>query len=992
MYEYIQFPTYIHRTEEQGILGAAEQLRADGKSRVLLLYGEGGSGKTWLIRELVRERRLDRQTIWVDTVDVDDSEYWLLSKLETHVAEQLDPDGHYFREYHEYISRLPSYTRPRIGHETVVSHLNRIKRVFQDCYRDFVTQTGSTVVISFDTVETIRHTYLLVTLTQWMKALPATLFILAGRPPHAPPGEGNRADAEVIDPIRNELEDPHHGMPVTTIRLGTFSEEMALRYLDGSSLDTLDREEKAKLILLTRGQPLWLAFAIAYLQDRGMPQEAVGSLAALQESMPFGGELSHEGQALHEAFKRRLMTPYRETDFWHEAVKRLAIVRQRVNQQIWQQLMVEWELPADVPTWEAGWEELLGTPWVRPRANRRYVTLHDAVAEELGQRIIPLHDLDLQWPRALWTRAAAIYRELTDEPMLELDEKLTALDSRLQDLDAVAGQNDEAHARSQAESAFVDEVAELAVRKHELDQLRAVGLFYLLLSDFRAGCSRFLELLAEAKKRHDVLFQDLLALEMQRFLPGGVQTYAFGDVVGVMIENFRTWLREQADLHREIGLGLAEYLIYNEQPGAADALLRRLPAQGADFDHRYRLQILLGNALMRIPGQVRNARAHFTAALAEANELRPPECYKHIAEAQKELGFYYRNAGMWRHADNAYREARDAISAALGAGGSEEDREEMASIQTNWAYVKGLEGGYRDGTNLVESAITVRRRLGQKQGEAISWSVCGEVYRYERRFELAWSAYENAEQIFQEQRNWSWLGLIYQEQAICLFQAAQDRVTLTPDRDQIGQAKRLITLALGICREQAVRGYPSALNRAGRIFGHEDRDHGLAYLEEGIGWARRLSDGWFWFANLIEHVELSYRAWTETGQPHYRTAIESHAADVEQALSEYAFPDLQGRWLLVQAHLGIHDWEETGGPRLLADALAKYTDGFAMIAQSYVGSSGAAAIPGLFVEFGKQIALLPPDIQAEWLRHLRREWGRLTRGSDLLLARLEELY
>ena len=114
---------------------------------------------------------------------------------------------------------------------------------------------------------------------------------------------------------------------------------------------------------------------------------------------------------------------------------------------------------------------------------------------------------------------------------------------------------------------------------------------------------------------------------------------------------------------------------------------------------------------------------------------------KLIAEAHKELGFYYRNVGLWKEADEAYQQARDAISATLSARSSDEDREEMASIQTNWAYVKGLGGYYRDGSNLVESAITVRHRLKKHQEEGISWSVCGEVYRYERRFQKAWDAY-----------------------------------------------------------------------------------------------------------------------------------------------------------------------------------------------------------------------------------------------------------
>ena len=93
-------------------------------------------------------------TAWLDPVDVDDPEYWLLSNLEQRVAEQLDPQHDYFGPYLEYLSRLPDYTRPRIGHETIVSHLGRIKRVFVDCYTRFIEGSGKTVVMAFDTVET----------------------------------------------------------------------------------------------------------------------------------------------------------------------------------------------------------------------------------------------------------------------------------------------------------------------------------------------------------------------------------------------------------------------------------------------------------------------------------------------------------------------------------------------------------------------------------------------------------------------------------------------------------------------------------------------------------------------------------------------------------------------------------------------------------------------------------------------------------------------
>lgn len=981
---------YIPRTaEERQIRREAAQVRKNHKSRAVLLYGPGGIGKTSLVRQLGQASSDDEMITWLDPIDVDDSEYWLLSNLERQVAQRLDPENHYFGAYLEYLSRLPSYTQAHVGHETVVSHLGRIKRVFVECYSHFVQDNG-TVVIVFDTVEAIRGMYLLLTLTQWMKALPDTLFILSGRPL---PGNG---DAQ--DPIKNELEDPHQGLPVTTIFLSEFTEKDAFNYLDRNPIASgLDTIRKSKLARLTRGHPLWLAFTVSYLEEKGIPEEANPSLAKIKREIPFRGDMTSEGQSLHEAFKRRLVTPYRESDFWHEAVKRLAVVRQGVNRSIWQRLMDDRPLPEDVVDLDDAWEMLLKIPWIRPRANRHYVTLHDAVAEELARRIIPLHDQDRQWRHQLWQRASNIYGELTERRETELVENVAALDERLQFLDT--GLHAEGNSLRDEEGTFIQEAARLDLRKRELDQFKAARLFYQLLGDFAAGSQRFVELLEQANKQHDVLFQDLLALEMQRFLPGGPHRYAFGDVIGDVIDDFRRWLSVSPELYLEIGLSMADYLIRNEQPEAAievldepTALLNSLQIARSLNIQRYRRGILLGNAYMRIPGRVKEGLPHLRQALEEATALKSADRQKLIAAAYKELGFYYRNEGMWREADESYRQARDAISVTLSARSSNADREEMASIQTNWAYVKGLVGSYRDGSNLVESAITVRHRLKELQEEGISWSVCGEVYRYERRFRKAWNAYAEAEQIFHGQRDWPWLGLIYQEQAICLFQATEDGINLIHGQDPNERAKRLITVALDICRDQNIRVYPSALNRAGRIFGQEDLEAGLGYLAEGIDSAYGLSDGWFWFANLIEYVELRYRAWIKTRRRVHFDEIASREGAIRQAMAEYEFPDLRGRWYLLQGNLGIRDWTVTDDESQLNTALENYKKGFGLIALGYVGSSGASNIPSEFRKFKEHLALLTPEIRRGWYDQLRDAWSDLQEGSTLLLARLEELY
>jgi hypothetical protein len=973
---------YVLRPEELQISAQAALVQKDLRSRAVLLYGQGGAGKTWLVRQLALARTVDQKTIWLDPIDLDDSESWLLSNVERRVAHRLDPDNRHFGPYQEYISRIPAYSRSPVSYETVVGYLGRIKRTFVECYTRFVAETGTTVVITFDTVEAIRGTYLLLSLTQWMKTLPSTLFIVSGRP-----------DSRSPDPIRMELEDSYSRLPVTTVWIGDFGWQAALDYLSASPAAAgLTDSEKAKLVHLTRGHPLWMAFTISYLKGRGIPAEAeTVSLADIERDMPYGAAMTAAGQILAESFRRRLILPYQAADFWAESVRRLAVVRQGISLTVWQSLMSDIPLPDGVATAEQAWEALLRTPWIRPRANDRFLTLHDAVAEELAQRIIPLHDQNQTWRRAVWRRAVGTFTELIEKGEAGLARQLLALDERLEDLGRQRQSVDYPPDATQAES--IDEVSRLDARKRELYQLKTARMSYQLFCDYDEGCRQFLDLFSLARDQDDVIFQDLLALEMQRFLPGGDQAGAVGDVLDAAIADFRAWLTSDGgDLYLAIGLAMAGYLMANEQPASVIELLDGLSVDAADHRQRSRMDILRGNACMRIPGQEREGHRYFLRALGEAEALTSDDRATLVARSHKELGFYYRNAGEWRKADLSYQQAHDTVSEILVTKPTDDLRAEMASVQANWAYLKGVLGQYREGQYLVESAITVCRHLHQRIKEGSSWSVCGEVYRYERRFHKAWDAYAEAEKIFLEHRNWPWLGLIYQEQAICLFQAAEDGVTPLPGGDPVEHAKRLIMLALDLCRDLSVRAYPAALNRAGRIFGQHDHNAGLRYLADGIECAHSLSDGWFWIANLIEYVELSYRAWLATSQSDYLHKITARAPDIQVAMSEYEFPVLRGRWRILQGHLAVDRSLETGDAGSLDGALENYREGFALLAREYVGSSGAYAIPKEFGHFRLMLTKLPPGVRARWLSELRHAWSGEMTGSTLLLAHLAELY
>jgi len=982
------FPQYIPRTEEQRrIIAEAARVRAAGRSRAVLLYGRGGTGKSRLVQQLP-EIDQDRSVIWLDPIGVDDSQHWLLSNLERYVAAQLDPDVRYFSRYLEYVSELPRQRPTPISRETVLSHLNRIKAVFTECYEGYIDGTGNTVVITLDTVEAIRSMHFLSTVTQWMKALSGTLFILAGRPPSGA--------ADQPDTISTALKAPPLDMPVTTIPLGEFNAADCREYLTPISKEAgLSGEEVEKLVHLTQGHPLWLALTVGYLTSEGLPEELRAPLEQIKEELPYHGAPTAAGRDRAESFKGHLVAPYQRTDFWHETMKRLAVVRESVSQPIWLQLMADRPLPADAADPDRAWQELRATEWIRPRANHRYVTLHDAVAEELAQRVIGLHDPDERQRRELWRRAAGIYADQAGDLEGQLAEKQAALDARLLTLDTAKKEQDSALVTAADEAALIGDVAELDGWAQELNQLRVSRLFYQLLSDYATGAQQFIVLLRQAREQRDVLFEDMLTFQMQRFLPGGIDQNTTSDIVGAAISSFRDWLRDEGqDSYVDIGLELAAYLIDREHLQAALGLLDQLPMP-ADHWRLYRLRNLQGNACLRIPGRVREAGERFQDAMAETSQIPLPDQSRYRADAYKELGFYYRNIGQWKHAEEAYRKARDSISQVPPPDRPDSAREEVASIQTNWAYVMGIGGRYDDAINLVESAITVRRRIGRRHEQAISCSVKGEIYRYQRQFNHAWAAYAEAEQLFREQNSWSWLGVIYQEQAICLFQAIPAGVQLLPaQQDPVEQAESLILRSLEMCKVLNARAYPSALNRAGRIFGEKDPELGLRFLRESAERARGLSDGWFWVASLVEYAELCYRAWSQTGNAGYLEQIRPIASELkETAEANIEFAELRGRWSVLQGHLGVHEALATGSQAALEAALDNYRLGFPLIASGWVGSYGASAIHGQFRKFIDLVWLLPLQTRERWLRELYRSWSGLEESSATqLLARLEELY
>ena len=215
---------------------------------------------------------------------------------------------------------------------------------------------------------------------------------------------------------------------------------------------------------------------------------------------PTRAELSREGQGLQEDFKRRLVAPYQEVDFWHEAIKRLAVVRQRMSRPIWERLM----------------SDLLRCHPARrpPRPPGRRCARRPGSGPAPGAGTSPC---TTRWPRSspsgscrcmIATRAGArgcgsgpplIYREITegqggrgdgaskrvvDRPETRARRTRRARDHR--GLPPSIRPAARPRGRISAEpAALIAEVVHLDERSHEIDQLRVNAFHYQLLCGFR---------------------------------------------------------------------------------------------------------------------------------------------------------------------------------------------------------------------------------------------------------------------------------------------------------------------------------------------------------------------------------------------------------------------------------------------------------------------------------------------------------------------------
>ncbi|MFQ6100725.1 MAG: tetratricopeptide repeat protein [Anaerolineae bacterium] len=717
------------------------------------------------------------------------------------------------------------------------------------------------------------------------------------------------------DEVRSDVERKLGTQNVHWLPLKAFDQGAADAYFDEyfktPSIVSLDPEMREKIRLLTGGSPILIALAITWLENElPLPELEETSVDELKDM-----EGAEEFDALKEKVKQAL-------------VKRLLTFGDAVDNVVLNMAWVERRFNADILNYLMGISEadvlkkLEHLPFVKIRPGENYV-LHDEMRDMTVKYVWPTVDLDGTLRKRIDQKTASYYVQKTEE----LDARINAL--KQEQKQAIESGD------TQAELQAFEKLSE---GNRQRDVLETEKLFYTLRADLENGIEQFIRAYEWATANYRISFRSMLWEEMQHF------EARFGET-----KDFRVGIRGARHLleagnaasANEKGLEVLEYATADEE---------RIEALGH-----------LGNCALRL-GQPIEARDFYAQARKLCEEQ---DVHGWVSQVENGLGLAYRSSGDWDKAAEHYRES---VSACERFGCPPHH---LASALNNYGYVLGLRGRFEVAITLCEQALTLRQDLNLLRAVGSSYSTLGELYRYQQRYDRAFEYYNRALRIFEEQNDWEWLAIVYQEQAIAQAYAGE-----------LDEAWTNIHKALELCERYNIRALPWALNRAGRIaLMRGEYNQSEQFLRRGVREARDAGDVWFLLATTVELMESRYARYQEKRDldiTDLRGEFRELVATIEAyEREEYGFPDLFGRTRRILGHV---EYDVAN----FDPALEYYKEAYSRIASGYYGSHGLHKFPEELEELGRRVDALPPEEAIRWCDELRGSWTEEREFASLI--------
>lgn len=630
----------------------------EGARHMLRIMGAAGAGKTWLLRQLYHRYR-DDPAILVVRIDYGEARPQSLPGLSLHVIEQF---GEHMSEkhkadYHQRMADWKALLESEVDPDRIREEQNKIYLFGIDLIWQ-LSQEKRILILSdaLDTenaLEDIQRTNLMAT------NLLNTVMLFTGRP------------GSFTEQVYDELARLYRRWQTHPVyELGGFSEAEAHSYLAASLPTGAALDVPAKVSLLTAGQPVLVALAAEWLQQRATLPEEV--------DMPLEKLRTLEEAPLRE--RRRLFEAALVEDIraLRRPIDRAILYRSFLNQRDDPRIL-EHVLEAVAPDELARVvEELKQSVVVRQSIITESSLLHQEVRRLLLEHVWPALDPDESLRHTL-------ARTVIDAYYLPEIERLNTIiqDKLAQTLKPTL---------SSATGTAPDRHDKLPIPDEYWPKrdLQIECLFYHFCISEQDGWNYLNQLFDEALTYHYSLPQmDALVQVVPRVAPQQVHSARFQ-------VRFAQILLEKGEVQR-----------------AASMAEQALDAPDVDPTDAANAFIVLADATTDPAEKV----THFKVSLEMAEAAEDPVLEQKI---HNRLGLAFRRQGHWKEAEQAYLQVLRMLD-------EQHDPNQYAATLNNLAFVYMLNGNLIRADNLAEKALRMRREQGNIHGLGFSYSTRGRI-------------------------------------------------------------------------------------------------------------------------------------------------------------------------------------------------------------------------------------------------------------------------
>jgi tetratricopeptide (TPR) repeat protein len=908
------FPRFVGRGKQ--IEQVRSLLDSEG-THILLVTGEGGIGKSYLVGELCTrlgegELEVRSNVRYTQVINLDDTFLRGPLNLKQRIAEQIDRAA-----FGTFSGLRVEYIRAQIEQQPL-AQARRIRQQadegFQQAFNR-LAQSGYRMLVVLDTVESVVGTGTWDHFRQDVfPYLQNALVILAGRD----------LENAVQPKLERELRSNQDSVvaSVELMPLPPFAPGETDVYLEAPEIGLrLNSDFRKKLHLLTDGHPILIALAVEWLRRGLILPEFIDQSVADLEEMRKSGEQATE---LNGRFRQTLVqTTLRLQGPRDKVFLVMAYAHRRMDADLLARLIGQ-----SVP--ESLVKELRALPFVKSKPDGSFV-LHDEMQALLEKYAWPQYD------------KFGLEKQRLDRIILSYyDERIAKLGSQMERARQVLATAAGGVGARLGTDEIVGSYNFLAENESDLWALGAERLFYALRADLDEGSVYFIDQFDAATDAY-ISYRELLWEEIHPWVDG--------------LEGIRRYEVELRGARHLRNKGLFAQ--------ACESASRLMNVARGDADRETELRIFWGSCLSRVPGELRQA----IDMLDKAQELAV-QTGNQAREGQAigTLGLVMRRAGRWDEAREYYRRAVELCQMT----GEDWD---LALAFNHLGYVEALRGRYERSILLVEDALRIYEALEDVFMVGVCYSTLGEANRYARTgYEETMACYDRALAVFEEQRHTEWLSQIYQQKAIAEVQLgypvdldlAWKQVMRSID---LCKAGNLAGLPSALNRAGRIAQVKGNLAQAEQFF------------REGAEKAEETDDVWFVIANLVHLAELIYSRDREKPPDRLMddlSEIEGHNERLAgYRKGAYEFPDLYGRMERTLGHLKYDLSFDLGDQRLLDQALDHYIAAYPQIAGGFYVSHGVRALPQEMEELRARIDKLPPEVAWTWCQRLNDAWGDL---------------